>query len=57
MVLQGILNRLIETGKCNGMEMNFGKNYSNDDLKATISHTDYERSKTTAECGIFQLFG
>jgi hypothetical protein len=29
----------------------------NENLKATIPNTDYYRSKTTAECGMFQLFG
>jgi hypothetical protein len=26
-----------------------------EDLKASIPNTDYDRSKTAAECGIFQL--
>jgi hypothetical protein len=34
-----------------------GKNEANENLKATISDTDYDISKTTAEYGIFQLFG
>jgi hypothetical protein len=31
-----------------------GKNESNENLKVTIPSTDYGRSKTTGECGIFQ---
>jgi hypothetical protein len=28
-----------------------------ENLKATIPSTDYDRSETNGECGIFQLFG
>jgi hypothetical protein len=28
-----------------------------ENLKATIPNTDYDRSKTAGECGIFQIFG
>jgi hypothetical protein len=34
-----------------------GKNEGNENLKATICDTVYDISKTTAEYGIFQLFG
>ena len=34
-----------------------GKNEGNENLKATTSDTDYDIPKTTAEYGIFQLFG
>ena len=39
--------------------MNVGekKNYSNENLKATIPRTDYGNSKATGECEIHQLFG
>ena len=33
-----------------------GKKLCNQNLKATIPSTDYDRKKNTAECGIFQLF-
>ena len=29
----------------------------NENVKATVPSTDYDRSKTTAGCGIFQLLG
>jgi len=32
-----------------------GKNEGNENLEATISDTDYDISKTTAECEIFQI--
>jgi len=32
------------------------KDKGNENLKATISDTDYDIPKTTAESGIFQLF-
>jgi hypothetical protein len=32
-------------------------NNSKENLQATIASTVYDRSKTTGECGIFQLFG
>jgi hypothetical protein len=34
-----------------------GKNERNEDLMTTIPSTHYDRSNTTEECGIFQLFG
>jgi hypothetical protein len=30
-----------------------GKNYGNENLEATIPSTDYDKSKTTEECGIY----
>jgi len=33
------------------------KNYGDENMKATISNTKYDRSKTPGECGIFQQFG
>jgi len=57
-VLQGMTdNRLTEIESCYGIEMNVEKLQGNENLKATIPTTDYERSKPTGECGIFQLFG
>jgi hypothetical protein len=50
-------NRLTEIERCYGMEMNVEKLQGNENLKATIATTDYDISKTTGECGIFQPFG
>jgi hypothetical protein len=33
-----------------------GKKSGNENLKATIPSKDYDRLKTTRECGMFQLF-
>jgi hypothetical protein len=35
----------------------YEKNQGNENIKATIPSGDYNRSETTGECGIFQLFG
>jgi hypothetical protein len=43
-VLQDMIDKLIETGRCYGMEMNVEK---------TIPSNNYDRRKTTRECGIF----
>jgi hypothetical protein len=32
-----------------------GKNGSNENIKASILETDYDRSKTTGGCRIFQI--
>ena len=52
-VLQDMIDKLIETGRCYGMEMNVEKNKSNENFKTTISSKNYHRPKTTRECGIF----
>ena len=36
-----------------GMEMNVEKNKSNDNFRTTIASKNYDRPKTTRECGIF----
>ena len=33
-----------------------GKNKGHENLKATIPNTDYDRSKTSRECGMLQIF-
>jgi hypothetical protein len=48
-VQQGNISRLNNIGTCYGMERNGDK--------ATIPTSDYDRSKKTEECGIFQPFG
>jgi hypothetical protein len=52
-VLQDTIDKLIETGRCYGMEMNVGKNKSTENFKTTITSKNYDRPKTTRECGIF----
>ena len=52
-VLQDMIDKLIEIGGCCGMEMNVEKNKSNENLKTTIPSKNYDRPKTTRECGIF----
>jgi hypothetical protein len=52
-VLQDMINKLIEIGGCYGMEMNVEKNKSNENFKTTIASKNYDRPKTTGECGIF----
>jgi hypothetical protein len=34
----------------------WGKKLSNENLKATVPHTDCHRSRATGECATFQLF-
>jgi len=52
-VLQDTIDKLTEIGGCYGMEMNVEKNNSNKNLKTTIPSKNYDRPKTTRECGIF----
>jgi len=52
-VLQDMVDKLIEIGRCCGMEMNVEKNKSNENFKTTVPSKNYDRPKTTRECGIF----
>ena len=53
-VLQGMIDKLIETGRYYGMEMNVEKkNESNENFKTTIPSNNYDRPKTTGECEMF----
>ena len=52
-VLQDMIDKLTEIGRCYGMEMNVEKNKSNENFKTTIPSKNYDRPKTTRECGIF----
>jgi hypothetical protein len=52
-VLQGMIDKLIEIGRCYGMEMNVEKNKSNENFKTAIPSNNYDRPKTTGECGMF----
>ena len=51
--LQNMIDKLIEIGRCYGMEMNVEKNKINEKLKAAIPRKNYDRPQTTRECGIF----
>jgi len=45
-VLQGMIARLIEIGRCCGTGKNLGgKNYGNENLKVTVPNRDYGRLK------------
>jgi len=48
-----MIDKLIEIGRCYGMEMNVEKNKSNKNFKTSIPSKNYDRPKTTRECGIF----
>ena len=52
-VLHSSIDKLIEIGRCYSMEMNVEKNKSNQNLKTTIPSNNYDRPKTTGECGMF----
>ena len=52
-VLQDMTDKLIKIGRCYGMEMNVEKNKSNENFQTTIASKNYDRTKTTGECGIF----
>ena len=52
-VQEGMIGKLIETGRYYGMEMNVEKNKSNGDFKTTIPSNNYDRPKTTGECDFF----
>ena len=52
-VLQGMIDKLTEIGRCYGMEMNVEKNKSNENFKTTTHSNNYDRTKTTGECGMF----
>jgi len=55
MVLQGLINGLIEIGRCHGVEMSVEK--------MSVTRISRQSSpmqimiETTRDCGIFQLFG
>jgi hypothetical protein len=53
-LLQGMIGRLMETARCCGMKMWGEKKKGKENLKTT---TDCDRTETTGECGILQLFG
>ena len=52
-VLQGMIDKLIETGRHYGVEMNVEKNKSSENFKTTIPSNNYDRTKATGEREIF----
>ena len=52
-VLQGMIDKLIETGRHYGMEINVERNKSNENFKTAIPNNNYDRPKTTGECEMF----
>jgi hypothetical protein len=52
-VTHDMIDKLIEIGRCYGMEMNVEENKSNENFKTTIPSKNYHRPKTTGERGIF----
>jgi hypothetical protein len=56
-ILQGMTDRLIEIGRCYGMEMNVDKpNVMRISRQPSPVQITIEQ-KTTGECGVFELFG
>jgi len=51
--LQDMIDKLFEIERCYGREMKCGKKQNNENFKTTIPSKNYERPKTTGECGIF----
>jgi len=52
-MIQGMFDKLTDIGRCYGMEMNVEKNKINENFKTTIPSNNYDRPKTTGECGMF----
>ena len=52
-VLQGMIDKWIEIGRCYGMDMNVEKNKSNENFMTIIPGNNYDRPKATGECEIF----
>jgi hypothetical protein len=52
-VLQDMIDKLIEIGRCYGMEMNVEKTKVMRISRPTITSKNYDRPKTNRECGIF----
>ena len=52
-VLQSVIDKLIEVGRCYGMEINVEKNKSYEDFKTNISSNNYDKPNTIGECKMF----
>jgi hypothetical protein len=48
-----MIDKLIDTGRCYGMEMNMEKNKSDENLKTTNPSHNKDRPKTSAEYEMF----
>jgi hypothetical protein len=53
-VLQGMIDKLNEIGRCCGKEMNVDK--SNENFKTTIPSKNYDIPETTRKCQYFKMF-
>ena len=51
-----VIDKLIEIGRCYGMEINVEKNKSNENFKTTVASKNYDRPKTTGEFGILNIW-
>ena len=52
-VLQGMIDKVIETGRNYGMEIDVEKNKINENFQTTIPNNNYDRPETTGECEMF----
>jgi hypothetical protein len=57
LIVQGMVDRIIEIGRCYGMETNVEKTNVMKISRQLSPNKNYDRSKAIGECGIFQLFG
>ena len=57
MVLQGMIDKLIEIGRCYGIEMNVEKNESNENFKTAIPSNNYDRPKQLENVECFKYLG
>jgi hypothetical protein len=55
-VLQGKINRLLEIGRCYGIEINVEKNKGNENLETAISNTNCD-GKQQGNMEYFNYFG
>jgi len=51
-VIQGMIDRITETGRCFRIDEKIEKNRGKENLKATNLSTNYDRSKITAESNL-----
>jgi hypothetical protein len=52
-VLQDVIDKLIEIGRCYVVEMNVAKNKGNENFKTAITSKNHDKPNPTRECGIF----
>ena len=55
-VLQSMTDKLNETGRYYGMEMNVEETI-NENFKTTVPSNNYDTPKGTGECEMFLIFG